>query len=83
MRKTQHSKLRAAILSRVLGVGLIREVKFEQRLKGGEGVSHPGIWRKSVLDGRNSPCKAQSLACFRESRRPQGQDGVSEGRAVG
>lgn len=77
----KHRKPGAAILNRTVGVGLIRKVKFEQRLEGGEGASHADIWRKSVLNGGNNPCKAQkSLACFRGSRRPQGQDGVSEGR---
>lgn len=69
----------------MVGVGLIRKVNFERRLEGGEGASHPDIWRKSVLDGGNSPCRAQSLACFRESRRPWGQDGVSgeQGEGIG
>lgn len=36
------------VLNRVVRVDLIEKVMCEQKLEGGQGVSHVGVWGKSI-----------------------------------
>lgn len=42
----------------------------EHRLEGGQGVSHTGVWNKSVLDAGGTLSEAQRLTCFRRLAGP-------------
>lgn len=52
----------AAKVERVIRVGFMKKVRFEQRHEGGEGIGHVGIWESAGL--KNGKCKSprQELA---------------------
>lgn len=46
--------MKIAILNRVVRTGFLEEVMFEQRSKGGEGLSHVELWEKYIPGRRNN-----------------------------
>lgn len=46
-------KAQDAVLSKVLRIDFVEEVKLKLRLEGGEEISQADVWRKSIL-GRGS-----------------------------
>lgn len=65
--------MQVAVLNRVDKVGLIEKVAVKQRLEEGGGVSHMGIWGKSVPGRGNRQHKGSEavmcLACSRNSKK--------------